>query len=801
MKAVAIYSKLSAVMLIMTVAIVTACQKEPVFLADVTYPEGVADNKIVVEARAGEFPLEIKTEGSWRVESDSFFFNVDPVEGSGNATVTVSVQNNTRSKRKTGHLTIVFPDHEEQNKTLTIEQKWVGEYDENADILDNLNMIYAVGYGYDTTKGLYANTDCLRAEIFNTSKLIKEKAEGTSGVEMETEINTVTGNSISELSNKLTAKANVKGGIGKFKAEANGSFTMDYHDNSNHEYAINYLEATLKTARFTKSLARLKSRENMNAEAYEDINGLYGEYVEYFSDGTRNEDCFKNLIRDYGTHVVVMARLGGRVRQSLDVDITNIKESYDLHAFAKASYEGTLVSADASVEDDFHKSYEKHKNSMKINVNVLGGNQEKATAFATQGGFTPDNYKAWLHSVDDDNMVLTGFTEESLIPLYELVDQNATVKKDGFDGKARYNALRSYMTGKEGEESQAAKDYVDNSTYDTGTVIRFNVPSFADNQDFGKTLVKDLMLGGQLVGQICEEYIPTIDRTKRLTVIYPVIGAIVRYNMGFFIGDDTHKPARVAWNGTTTNIEEYPDLKFGQVKLLYMRGASITTTPAEGASIQDGTLQDEYLTGLYYYHEGSNYQPENATNKPYDYPLVKIFDKVWTRIDYSHHMEGNRLNYYPVESFKDYQGKRFDFAYVGNAYFDMMRQRQDYPLKNVEKAKEFPAGWRVASMEDYDQMETKLGANGWSLPALALLPGQVTGFDLICASNHHDGDLTWWTEPDCAYYITPDGYLIEIARNGSIKYHQCSTYKKVVGSEVFGPDYRMPIRLVKQNPE
>ena len=68
MKAVAIYSKLSAVMLIMTVAIVTACQKEPVFLADVTYPEGVADNKIVVEARAGEFPLEIKTaESSFRI--------------------------------------------------------------------------------------------------------------------------------------------------------------------------------------------------------------------------------------------------------------------------------------------------------------------------------------------------------------------------------------------------------------------------------------------------------------------------------------------------------------------------------------------------------------------------------------------------------------------------------------------------------------------------------------------------------------------------------------------------------------
>ena len=53
----------------------SACEKESAFLADVTYPE----------------------------------------EGTGNATVTVSVQNNTRSKRKTGHLTIVFPDHNVPN--------------------------------------------------------------------------------------------------------------------------------------------------------------------------------------------------------------------------------------------------------------------------------------------------------------------------------------------------------------------------------------------------------------------------------------------------------------------------------------------------------------------------------------------------------------------------------------------------------------------------------------------------------------------------------------------------------------
>lgn len=106
----------------------SACTDDESFLAKVNYPQEATGDKMVVDAWANEFPLEIKTEGAWKVESDSYFFTVEPEEGSGNATVTVSVQNNTRSKRKTGHLTIVFPGHEGENKALTIEQKWKGEY-------------------------------------------------------------------------------------------------------------------------------------------------------------------------------------------------------------------------------------------------------------------------------------------------------------------------------------------------------------------------------------------------------------------------------------------------------------------------------------------------------------------------------------------------------------------------------------------------------------------------------------------------------------------------------------------------
>lgn len=725
----------------------SACEKEPAFLADVTYPEKASGNTLVVDAFANEFPLEIKTEGAWRVESDSYFFSVEPEEGTGNATVTVSVQNNTRSKRKTGHLTIVFPDHEEKNKTLTIEQKWPGEYGENADILDKLNVIYAVGYGFDTTKGLYPNSDCLRAEILNTSKLISEGTEGTGELKMNATLSTVSGNSITELSNKLTAKANASGGIGKFKAEANASFTMDYTNNSNHEYAINYLEATLTTARLNKGVGRLKTRKYMNEEAYEDINGLFEDYA------TDNPNGFKNLIRDYGTHLVITARLGGRIRQSLDVDITDITESYDLNAFAKASYEGVFAKGEGSVNDDFHKSYDNHKNSIKINVDALGGDTKLAKALVAKGGFNEANYLAWFNSVDKDNMALMGFVDDdSLVPLYDLVDQSATEEKDGFDGKKRYEALYNYMTG-----GEAARDYEDNSTYDTGTVTEFDMPDFSNNHAYDQTLIKDIKLGGQLVGQICEEYIPTINRDKRVIVVYPVIGTKVRYNMGFFIGDDTHKPARVSWNGANTSISEYPDLSFGSATKLFLRGASITTEPAEGVEVKQGSVEDEYLTGLFYSGSGSG--PES--NESYQYPIVKVFDKIWTRMNYNQHFDGNSSQLCDISM----DGKQISFL------------NEFYSIKTVE-GKDLPKGWHVAKSSEYQAMNNKLAANGFSLPGIALKNGGVTGFELYFVGYYYEKKSIMvhatiihniWGSSDEAMLVSSDKKLIAYGDNGLVK--------------------------------
>lgn len=732
----------------------SACEKEPAFLADVTYPEEANGNAIVVDAWSNNFTLDIKSDGEWRVES-SDFITVKPSEGTGNATVKVYVEDNEEEQRLKGNVTIVFPGHEGQNKTLAVEQKWLGEYGENAGQMQRTNKVYVIGYGYDTTKGLYANFDCVKAQIFKSGELIDAGLQGYGQPNMNAVLSTVTGSSISDISNKLTVKANANGGIGKFKAEANASFTMNYTDNSTHEYAINYLEATLTTASFEMGVGELATEEWMTAGAYKAINGLNPKYSD--------KDGFARLIRDYGTHVVMSARLGGRVRQSLDVDISKISTSYDLNVFAKASYEGVFANAGGSVNDDFHDSFNNNSEAMTITVQALGGNSDLAAALMAKDGFTKDNYKAWFESVEKDNMALMGFVDDdSLIPLYELVDADKYPE--------RYQALYDYMNGKE----MAAK-YEDNSTYDTGTVTAFDVPTF-DNR-WESSLVKDIMLGGQFVGQICNEYIPAIDRNKRVTVVYPVIGTTPRYNMGFFIGDDTHKPARVAWKGTETSIVEYPDLDFGEAAKLYLRGASITAIRDTSIVVKDGTVEDEYLEGL-----RVNRRIKNYINEPYSYPLVKIFNHIWTRLDYSGDPQLNEG--FTALTFAGSFETGFIRSWDGT--YDVGYYRKD----NASAASKFPAGWRVANHTDYEEMRNKLVANGFSMPGSALLQAGVTGYEVFWGGwidYTYSAPLYFRDRNDQMEYITSDDYHITITSNGD--------FNITKGTNI---NWCMCLRLIKQ---
>jgi hypothetical protein len=694
----------------------SSCVKDALeFKPEVTLPRDAEfeDGALLVPQWASKFNLEIETSGEWSIESDRLSLYPEPGEGKGNATVTVYVQENTSDGRKLGHLSIVFPGHEDQNKTITVKQAWYGDPVPNgADPISTSNKIYAVGFSYDCT-GEYASPNSVKKEVFNTQVMIGDGTLAVNSVQASLTSTMVSGSTITELTNNLAVKANVSGGFGKFKAEAGASFDMNHLTNTNYEYASSYFDLSVRRASLNKDLETLKgSKKYMMEDARNAINGIPVEddfgvmKVQYPSPSAceGSTEGFRNLIREYGTHVIVEAGLGGRIRHTMSVDISNIKRSYDINAYAQASYQGILT-ANGSVNEKFSNSYEEYKGSTKTDISVIGGDEKIAKALGTDS-FTPENVKKWTDSVSEDNMALVSFGEKSLIPLYELVDRRATLTNGGFDGQKRYEELKDYIDG------GCSEDF---SSYECGTVTKIQVPSFADKQN-GGTLIQDVWLGGQWVGQVCEEFLPLIDMNKRVTVVYPVLNNTVRYNMGFFIGDENHKPARVSWEGGDYRIIEYKDLKFGAVGTLCLRGASVSATPAPGADVKDGSLQDEYMEG---------YGWDGSQNAPYNYPIVKIFDQIWTRTSYKYDMASGYYN-------RVIGNERYVF------YPASVANEADKSIYVEGHHVPFPFGWRSPREEDYSALITHLEDSKLKLanPGAALLQGGGTGFDVVFAGTY-----------------------------------------------------------------
>lgn len=703
----------------LAIAVVTfaACSSsdDAKYVADVTLPSGTektADADILVEAGAHEFTFDIKTEGQWAVKSQNRFLHVKNGSGTGNATVTVRVENNTFEDRKLGHLAIAFPGHESENKTLTVEQKYLGDYGGNAaDIIETSNKIYAVGYSYDIT-GEWASPNSVKVEIFDTKQLITDGIESVNAAQVELSDYTVTGSTISEVSNKLTVKASVEGSYGGFKGEANASFDMETSESNTYEYASTYFDVQKRRASLSKSPQSLIF-DYMTDDAYNAINGLPVETKR----GKRNlyasgREGFQRLISDFGTHVIVEAGLGGRLRRSLQVNTSEITSAYDVKAFAKASYDG-VVKAEASVDEHFKQSYKENAKHIRLTMSVLGGDEALATKLGDEKTFNAENYEAWKESVTKDNMALVNFSSESLVPLYELVDREAE------GGEDRYKALKSYMT-----DGSVAADF---STYKCGTVTEFDIPSF-EGAKYNETLIKDIYLGGQWVGQVCNEFIPNINRDERVTVVYPVVNNKARYNMGFFLGDDTHKPARVSWYGTNVAVEAYEELDYKAATTVYLRGASVLPKLPEGTTaLKAEKPRDEYL-------EMTDWK----------YPLVKIFNNVWTREEY--HSEPLMTK---IDCLVEMDGKTIT---VPRQFF--MR----YQIENYDTW--FPAGWKVPTHLDYQDIQDKLVNNGFAQPVTALFNGGVTGFEVyLCGvegSNHNELD-------DQVHHSTSDGYGVQLA--------------------------------------
>ena len=378
------------------------------------------------------YDFKIEADGKWKIEDKTNFIqSISPTSGEGDATVKVRLTTNDMDERFTGNLRIVFPEDTSLNKTITVVQKYSGDYADNASELSKSNKIYAVGYGYDALTGAYADYGSLKAEIFDTKTLIEDEVISSSPTDVKVDFYRWAGSGFAEYEEWLDEWAGISVDAYWFYGEYSAAFTDWTYENESAELAVAYVNVSVRSVDFEESDLDDVITDNMKTSAYNAINGLDKKFP---SDNAG----FKKLIQRYGTHVVLGATLGGRLRQAMASDQAY---KFELIDYAEAAF-GYAFDAAAFVDEEVYASYEAEYDELNLKVTVAGGDERKALKIAGSTIVKKDDVKAWVESLADDNTTLVDFSGNRLLPLYELIDESL-----GEKAVARKAKLKAYMEG------------------------------------------------------------------------------------------------------------------------------------------------------------------------------------------------------------------------------------------------------------------------------------------------------------------------------------------------------------------
>ncbi len=195
------------------------------------------------------------------------------------------------------------------------------------------------------------------------------------------------------------------------------------------------------------------------------------------------------------------------------------------------------------------------------------------------------------------------------------------------------------------------------------------------------TLIKDLYIGSTKVARVCSEFIPKFSTTERSIVIYPVSDNWAKYNMGFFIGNKAWRPQYICWkNDGAPVVTPVENTKPGMITELYLSGSSfyapndpVVTEATEQKT--DVTAKDACMQGQTMWADG--------TEHPHDYPIVKIFNRIWQRTAYNQKVNGHAVTYQSDDT-------------------------KSFTINN----------WHMAQVDDFKNLMNGLTGNNISLPTL-----------------------------------------------------------------------------------
>lgn len=593
-------------------ALLSSCADKEI-MANVDLPNEIEQSMTDgLESHSYSIPFDVKSDSEWRIEFDETGDEIayaHPTMGKGNATIKLYVMDNLTTEPRQGHMNIVFPNDESKNKVVPLKQKAKGGSGDNFSTNAVGNITYGVGYGFNVVTGVGARaikSQIIKAQRLTEDNYVQKAPTSSASIDFQTH----TGSTVKELSNNFSATAELSGSGWGIEAEANAKFDMNNYSKDEYQYAMSFVDVNKEQITITLHHDEWANWNDLDEgcftrAAYNAINGVNRKYPS-------DNEGFKKLFDSYGTHVIRTATLGGRLTIATTINTSDISTEYNLEAFAKMSYSG-IVDMSAEVKDEYKNSFKENSSACQTKISALGGTSAIFSDLSDLVGEGAKNAAtAWFSSMNEDESTWTFIgldNMDDLIPLWDLVEN-----------EERAEMMREYFVS-----GQYAEDLTQGIVYDMG--VQAHLPTGTPNFEVTDTQIADVKIGqnnNKTVARICNEFIPELDETAPVKVIYPVINGKVKWNMGWFVGNEYYSPRRIVNVNGKIKVEVLVNEKDpGEANAIYIRGVRIASTP-----VDEETVAEDASTTPYY----ERLMRENTLS---DYKVVKILDNIWLAENYA----------------------------------------------------------------------------------------------------------------------------------------------------------------------
>ena len=300
------------------------------------------------------------------------------------------VETNDEEADRTGKLIVKLAS----GKTCTYELYQIGTLrDDNNGALtdvDDLRMTYGVGYclnvletvAYKMFKYPIRNTS-----PYNFAKLLKafnelgnEDALSSEDYVASDTMN-ITGGSTSEIASQLALKDGIDAELKAFKLTVDSYYNASTSVNDEYMYAIQKIQHFVSARKVDANILKLLAR-NGNNEVYQ---SKFQRFINKLKENPNDEKTMSDLVRSYGTHLIIYGALGGELSVAMQMKKTDITEESDIAIALELS---TKTINGGISEFDMSNRERAVVNNTKVSLTSYGGQN----VFSIAPGATFEDY-------------------------------------------------------------------------------------------------------------------------------------------------------------------------------------------------------------------------------------------------------------------------------------------------------------------------------------------------------------------------------------------------------------------------